>query len=813
MDDEFAMASALDEKTDNDDACGGDAKTNIVDDRTPTVGMKFKSYEEALEFYREYARLVGFSARLKRTNYNKFGQYQSVEFICSRGGKGRADDPSYLCRPTAKTNCQATILLKLRADGLLHIKKAILEHNHPMDPSKIELKKRRKKMSYALPKHDENNGKIMIRRLKRFQSPVLKLVEDIPFGEKNIRTLDERGHLMLHDGNAEAIYQFFTHMQMKNANFFYSMDLDEEGRLRNVFWADAISRATFKHFGDVVLLDTTYLTGDFDIPLSLFVGVNNHGQLVLLGCGLLSDETAETYFWLFKTWLACMSRQPPNSLITDECEAIKDALTKVFPGVRHRLCLWQIMKRISLRFIEHENCNSIRKALEKIVFDSYETDVFEKDWKNMIEAYGLEANEWLNWLYENRHSWVPVYLKDTFWAGLSCSDRGTCLSSFFDGFIYPETSLKQFLSVYEVALQNKYEKEAQAELESFNKIPNLVSKFYMEKQLVELYTYNKFKEFQDELKATMYCNVSLVKEEAQISTYDIKESLLLEDGNPTEYRDFRVLYSSNELEVQCCCGSFQFRGILCRHALSVLKLQQVYEIPSRYVIDRWRKDIKLLNTISYPTDEMVANNRLERYDNLVMSCLQLVEVGMMSSDRYHLALKMIGEVENFLSNDKNSGNANFMILPSDSRTPENAENVVQHLVTSAGHKIQNSPQIKRRGRPPKKKDDQGTLLSRNHSGINLVIPSASNAGIDIDAQESLTPMGEISPSDFSLGCHYGPQVNHSHQTNNQSRMSLGSMFQGQFDQQAVGTQPRMQWIYQQMLQETPSPNAPNGWTG
>ncbi|RRT62133.1 hypothetical protein B296_00043625, partial [Ensete ventricosum] len=384
MDDEFAMASALDEKTDNDDACGGDAKTNIVADRTPTVGMKFKSYEEALEFYRDYARLVGFSARLKRTNYNKFGQYQSVEFICSRGGKGRADDPSYLCRPTAKTNCQATILLKLRADGLLHVKKAILEHNHPMDPSKIELKKRRKKMSYALPKHDENNGKIMIRRLKRFQSP--------------------------------------------------------------------------------------------------------------------------------------------------------------------------------------------------------------------------------------------------------------------------------------------------------------------------------FKEFQDELKATMYCNVSLVKEEVRISTYDIKESLLLEDGNPTEHRDFRVLYSSNELEVQCCCGSFQFRGILCRHALSVLKLQQVYEIPSRYVIDRWRKDIKLLHTISYPTDEMVANNRLERYDNLLMSCLQLVEVGITSNDRYHLALKMIGEVEKFLSNDKNSGNTNFMILPSDSRTPENPENVgVQHLVTSAGNKIQNSSQIKRRGRPPKKK--------------------------------------------------------------------------------------------------------------
>ncbi|WOL04125.1 protein FAR1-RELATED SEQUENCE 6-like isoform X1 [Canna indica] len=813
MGDESAMASALDEKPDSDDACCVNATASVGNEKTPTVGMKFKSYEEALEFYRQYARNVGFSARLKRTNYNKFGQYQSVEFICSRGGKGRTDDPSYLCRPTAKTNCQATILLKLRADGLLHVKKAVLEHNHPMDPLKVELKKRRKKMTYALPKHDENNGKLTIRRLKRFQSPTLRLSEETPFGGKTLQYADERGHLMLHDGDSYAIYQFFSHMQTKSANFFYSMDLDEEGRLRNVFWADAISRATYKFFGDVVLLDTTYLTGDFDIPLVLFVGVNNHGQLVLLGCSLLSDETAETYFWLFKTWMTCMLKQPPNCIITDQCKAIKDALVKVFPGVRHRLCLWQVMKRVPLHFREHEKCNSIKKTLEKIVYESYTTEELEKDWKKMIEDYGLEANEWLNWLYENRHFWLPVYLKDTFWAGMSCAERGTCLSSFFDGFIYPETSIKQFLSVYEVALQSKYEKEAQAELESFNKNPNLVSKFYMERQLVELYTYNKFKEFQDELKATMYCNISLVKEDGPILTYEIKESLLFEDSSPADYKDFKVLYSPHELEVQCCCGSFEIRGILCRHALSVLKLQQVYEIPSRYIIDRWRKDIKQLHAVSCPTDGTGANNRLERYDNLVRCCLQLVEVGIMSSDRYQLTLKMIGEVEKFLLNDKSSGNLNFKIVPSETRTNENPEDVaIQQLATSIGGKAQNSSQMKRRGRPPKKKDDQGTILSRDHSGMHLAFPSVSNAGTEIDAQESLTPMGGVSASDFSLGCHYGPQLDHSHQNNNQARMSLGGIFQGQFDQQAVGTQPRMQWIYQQMLQETQSPNAP-GWTG
>ncbi|XP_042973191.1 uncharacterized protein LOC122304997 [Carya illinoinensis] len=38
------------------------------------------------------------------------------------------------------------------------------------------------------------------------------------------------------------------------------MDVDDDGRVRNVFWADARSRAAYEYFGDVVTLDTMYLT-------------------------------------------------------------------------------------------------------------------------------------------------------------------------------------------------------------------------------------------------------------------------------------------------------------------------------------------------------------------------------------------------------------------------------------------------------------------------------------------------------------------------------------------------------------------------
>ena len=60
-------------------------------------------------------------------------------------------------------------------------------------------------------------------------------------------------------------------MEAENDGFFFSLDLDEEGRLNNVFWADPRSKAAYKDFGDVVTFDTTYLTNKYDMPLLLLL--------------------------------------------------------------------------------------------------------------------------------------------------------------------------------------------------------------------------------------------------------------------------------------------------------------------------------------------------------------------------------------------------------------------------------------------------------------------------------------------------------------------------------------------------------------
>ncbi|CAI0394488.1 unnamed protein product [Linum tenue] len=79
----------------------------------------------------------------------------------------------------------------------------------------------------------------------------------------------------------------------------------------------------------------------------------------------------------------------------------------------------------------------------------------------MIQLVGVSDHEWLRSLYEDRLKWVPVYLKDAYFAGI-----GENLHPFFDKYIHKQTPLKEFLDKYELALHKKHKEETLADIES-----------------------------------------------------------------------------------------------------------------------------------------------------------------------------------------------------------------------------------------------------------------------------------------------------------------------------------------------------------
>ncbi|KAL2532451.1 Protein FAR1-RELATED SEQUENCE [Abeliophyllum distichum] len=62
--------------------------------------------------------------------------------------------------------------------------------------------------------------------------------------------------------------------------------------------------------------------------LAPFVGVNHHRQTIVFACGLLSDESTESFVWLFSKFLEAMpNHNPPGLIITDQDAAISKAMS------------------------------------------------------------------------------------------------------------------------------------------------------------------------------------------------------------------------------------------------------------------------------------------------------------------------------------------------------------------------------------------------------------------------------------------------------------------------------------------------------
>ena len=76
----------------------------------------------------------------------------------------------------------------------------------------------------------------------------------------------------------------------------------------------------------------------------------------------------------------------------------------------------------------------------------------------MIGEFELEGNEWSGSLYEDRKFWVPIYMKDTFFAGLSTTQWAKSINSFFFyKYVSKKTSLKKFVEKYKLTLQDRQE--------------------------------------------------------------------------------------------------------------------------------------------------------------------------------------------------------------------------------------------------------------------------------------------------------------------------------------------------------------------
>ncbi|XP_068664549.1 protein FAR1-RELATED SEQUENCE 4-like isoform X2 [Aristolochia californica] len=614
----------------------GDA-TNLE----PCVGLRFESEEAAYVFYNEYARRVGFgisrkSSRRSRTNR----AFIAGQYVCSRHGFRRPNQKANNPRPVMRIGCKAMMKVKRMEPGKWVILEFVKEHNHELDPDNVHC--------FRSHKHNSTNDTNRIRRASRVRLNKIdsalgkqstRSKADGP-SEKNDRKNDtcKDRQMSLTTGDAQAIYERFTHMQASNPTFFYAMELDQEQCFKNVFWLDAKSRMDYTHFGDVVTFDTTYLRNKYQMPLATFVGLNHHGQSVLLGCALITDETTSSFTWVFRTWLMAMSGKPPVAIITDQGMAIEAAVVEVFSSTCHRFCLWHIQKNVLVR-LGHicKTQEKFKEKFDKCVYDSVTTDEFERRWGKLIERFDLTMDEWFLNLYENRQKWVLAYLKDTFFGGMSISRRGESVKSYFDDFISLQTTVKDFLEQYETALQDIRETEIRADFKTLHTKPLLKTPSPFESQLASIYTRDMFLKAQSEVSGIAACH-TINTQQGATATYTVKD---LETR-----KDYTVTWNSSETKVSCICRSFEFNGYLCRHAMAVLVASGIYEVPSHYILKRWTKDARSRHILDQGIVGLQGDcpeSKVDRFNDLCQRSIKFAEEGSLSKESYIVALHALQE--------------------------------------------------------------------------------------------------------------------------------------------------------------------------
>jgi histone-lysine N-methyltransferase SETD2 len=140
----------------------------------------------------------------------------------------------------------------------------------------------------------------------------------------------------------------------------------------------------------VVLVDCTYKTNCYNLPLLQIVECTSTGKTFCITLELIHHERQESYEWAYMRLRELFDPNAlPNVFVSDREQASMNAVEKVFPDARVLLCCFHIVKNVTGKCKPH--CG---KKKDFMTFMQGWTDVMEAEteiafnekWKNLRQS-------------------------------------------------------------------------------------------------------------------------------------------------------------------------------------------------------------------------------------------------------------------------------------------------------------------------------------------------------------------------------------------------------------------------------------------
>ncbi|XWS47443.1 hypothetical protein CRYUN_Cryun14cG0152300 [Craigia yunnanensis] len=199
--------------------------------------------------------------------------------------------------------------------------------------------------------------------------------------------------------------------------------------------------------------------------------------------------------------------------------------------------------------------------------------------------------------------------------------------------MHKEATFKEFIEQFKSFSLELYEMEVQADFETQNKQPEFRSLSDFEKQMSMICTDTIFRKFLVEILGVVSCH--LQKESGD------EDTVVFRVDDFEDRQNFFVAWNKREYDLCCLCRSFEYSGFLCKHAILVVHVSGVSDIPSHYILKRWTKEAKIRQNLGAISNRL--HYRVQRFNDLCKRAIKLGEEGSLSEDVFTIALQALEE--------------------------------------------------------------------------------------------------------------------------------------------------------------------------
>lgn len=401
----------------------------------------YDSPEVAEAHIQQWAEAHGYATVRKNHSKDKFGEMRKIWVICDKGGKirrveplnsggtqpqqdnedrdGRDDDTQRRTKPkktrkagSRKTGCEFQLAITRTPDREWAVEVLKDAHNHePSDHPSAHPSHRK------LTQDEENLLKSMADRAAKPRDILLAMKQLNPHSHIKARDIrNQKAKLREEELGGRTSTEALLELLMESDNWATSWAKDPNtNRLNRLLFCNHMGIELAQNRPEILLIDATYKTNQFNMPLLHFAGVypsnSRKGTSFSIGFCFLPSEEETTYQWAVREFQKAVygDRFKPTIIVTDNDTGLRNSISTVWPSVPSLLCRWHINKNVLTKAQETWRVNGLDEEERKR--NGSLRDAFMERWINVTYSKTKESFEEAYRQLKNDYSEQPALLE------------------------------------------------------------------------------------------------------------------------------------------------------------------------------------------------------------------------------------------------------------------------------------------------------------------------------------------------------------------------------------------------------------------